>query len=208
MKLLIFGASGSVGKQLVNQALNNGYMVTAFVRNTQNWPVQSEANLQLFAGDVLDLLAVEKAVKGQDAILCVLGDGKLGKIRAVGTKNIIDAMEKQNVSRFICQTTLGMGESYGNLNFLWKYVMFGMLLKKAFKDHAIQEQHILNSKLNYTIVRPSALTDGPQTDSYKIGFDGKYKGLQLKISRADVAKFMVQQIESANYSCQPVSISA
>jgi len=116
-------------------------------------------------------------------------------------------MDKAGIKRFICQTTLGMGESYGNLNFVWKHIMFGMLLKKAFQDHQLQEQHILHSGLDYTIVRPSALTDGTITKGFKIGFDGEYKKLNLKITRADVAHFILSQLHTDRYMKKAVSIS-
>jgi putative NADH-flavin reductase len=150
---------------------------------------------------------VENAIQNHDAVLCALGDGKAGKVRALGTRNIIDAMNKAGIERLICQSTLGIGESNGNLNFIWKHIIFGMLLKKAFQDHQLQEKYILNSRLNYTIVRPSALTDGTFTDGYKIGFDGKFKKLNLKISRADVADFMLRQLKTDGYSKKAVSIS-
>lgn len=116
-------------------------------------------------------------------------------------------MNSLAVRKLICLSTLGMGESYGNLNFIWKHIMFGMLLKRAFNDHKLQEEYIRNSNLDFTIVRPSALTGGAITDGYKIDFDGKYKKLKLKISRADVADFMLRQLHSDNYVRKAVSIS-
>ncbi len=207
MKLIIFGATGTVGKELVKQALNKGYEVTVFIRNTDKMQNANNANLILYKGDVLNVGEVENVLKNQDVVLCALGDGKVGKIRALGTKNIIEAMNKTGQKRLICQTTLGMGESYGNLNFIWKHIMFGMLLKKAFQDHQLQEKYILESNLDYTLVRPSALTDGGVTNDYKIGFDGNLKKLNLKISRADVANFMLRQVSTNEYLKKAVSIS-
>ena len=207
MKIIIFGASGTVGQELAKQAVEKGYEVTAFVRNPEKMKNANNVNLILYKGDVLNVGEVENALKNQDVILCALGDGKAGKIRALGTKNIIEAMNKTGQKRLICQTTLGMGESYGNLNFIWKHIMFGMLLKKAFQDHQLQEKYILNCHLDYTIVRPSALTDGEITNDYKIGFDKNFKKLNLKISRADVADFMLQQISTNEYLKKAVSIS-
>lgn len=207
MKVIIFGATGTVGVEIVKQALKKGYEVTAFVRNPEKITNLNHANLTICKGDVLNLSEVENAVQNHDVVLCALGDGKAGKIRALGTRNIIDAMNKTGLKRLICQSTLGMGESYGNLNFIWKHVMFGRLLKKAFHDHQLQEQYIGNSDLDYTIVRPSALTDGTITNGYKIGFGGEYKKLNLKISRADVADFMLRQLHTDGYLKKAVSIS-
>lgn len=207
MKIIIFGATGTVGIEIVKKALKNGDEVTAFVRNPEKMQNINHHNFKIFKGNVLNVNDVENALQDQEAVLCALGDGKVGKIRASGTKNIIDAMNKTGLKRLICQTTLGMGESYGNLNFIWKHIMFGILLKKAFQDHQIQEKHILNSRLDYTIIRPSALTDSEITNQYKIGFDGKFKKLTLKIARTEVADFMLQQLKTNEYLKNTVSIS-
>lgn len=207
MKVVVFGATGSVGVEIVQQALNKGFEVTAFARNPDKMTNLRHANLKIYKGDVRKPNDVENAVQNHDVVLCALGDGKTGKIRASGTRNIIDAMNKNGIKRLICQSTLGMGGSYGNLNFFWRHIMFGMLLKKVFQDHQLQEQYILNSDLDYTIVRPSAVTEGTITNGYKIGFDGEFKRLNLKISRADVADFMLRQLQMDGYIKKAVSIS-
>lgn len=207
MKVILFGATGTVGLEIVKLALKKGYEVTAFVRNPEKMQIANTPNLVVCKGDVLNAIDVKNAIKNQDVILCALGDGNIGKIRALGTKNIIEAMNKTGQKRLICQTTLGMGDSYGNLNFIWKHIIFGILLKKAFLDHQLQEEYILNSNLNYTIVRPSALTDGEINNTYKIGFDGTYKKLNLKIARTEVADFMMRQLETNEYLKKTVSIS-
>jgi putative NADH-flavin reductase len=207
MKIVIFGASGTVGIELVKQALEQGYEVTAFVRSPEKLANILNINLHIYKGDVLNAHDVENVLKNQDAILCALGDGNVGKIRSAGTKNIVDAMNKLGIKRLVCQTTLGMGDSYQNLNFIWKYLMFGILLRKAFQDHKLQEESILKSNLNYTIVRPSALMPGEIKNEYKIGFDGNYKDLTLKISRKEVASFMINQLQTQTYLRRAVSIS-
>ena len=207
MNIILFGATGTVGIEILTEALAKGHQLTAFVRNPEKLPLFEDKNLIIHKGDVLKLEDVKKAMYNQGVVLCVLGDGKIGKIRAEGTKNILSAMSDFGVKRLICQTTLGMGESYGNLNFMWKHIMFGLFLKKAFQDHKLQEHYIQNSNVNYTIVRPSALTKGPVTNNYKVGFSKDLKGLSLKISRQDVADFMLKQITSSDYIRKCVSIS-
>lgn len=136
-----------------------------------------------------------------------MGDGAKGKVRALGTHNIVKSMEHLGVNRLICQTTLGLGDSWHNLNFFWKYIMFGFLLKNAFNDHKLQENYIYKSNLDFTIVRPSAFTNEPQTRKFKVGFDAQTKNLSLKISRADVAYFMVEQLSSEKFIKKTISIS-
>ena len=155
MKLVIFGATGSIGRQLVEQALAQGHVVTALARNPVKLNLK-HPNLKVVQGDVMDLASVEKAVQGQEAVLCALGAGRKGTIRSEGTRHIVRAMEKAGIRRFICQTTLGVGDSQGNLNFFWKYLMFGLILREAFADHVNQEKYIKQSRLDWTIVRPAS----------------------------------------------------
>lgn len=207
MKLIIFGATGTVGRHLVTQALDAGHEVTAFTRNAGKFPVPLHPALTIAEADVLDPDAVTRAVQGHDIILCALGDGNKGNVRYKGTENIIHAMEQTGIQRLICQSTLGAGDSKGNLNFFWKYIMFGMLIKKAFLDHELQEQSVQASKLNWTLVRPGAFTDGPLTGVYRYGFTDSDKAVKLKISRADVADFMLKQVASEHYERRAVSLS-
>ena len=196
VNLAIFGATGSVGQRLVEQALEQKHRVTAFGRNPDKLELKHD-QLKLMQGDVLNYAAVEKAVKGQDAVLCALGAGRNGSLRSEGTKNIVRAMEANGVKRFICQTTLGVGDSAATLNFYWKYIMFGLLLRDAFADHGRQEEIIKASPLDWTIVRPGAFTNGERTGNYQ-HFEGAKK-VSLKVSRADVADFMLKQLSSSTY---------
>src|SRR5687767_4364536 len=133
MKVIIFGSTGTIGKQLVSESLAHGHTVTAFARNTDKLKELEHPNLRLFQGNVFDIASVEKAVTGHDVVIVALGAGRDGKVRAEGTRNVIRAMEKTGVKRLICQSTLGAGDSAGNLNFFWKYIMFGWLLKAAYQ---------------------------------------------------------------------------
>lgn len=198
MNVIIFGATGSIGRHLVGQACAQGHKVTAFARNAGAIK-HTHANLKIVAGDVLDPEAVADAVQEHDAALCALGAGRKGSVRASGTANIIKGMHRHRIKRFICQTTLGAGDSAANLNFFWKYIMFGLLLRPMFADHAQQENHIMASGLDWTIVRPGAFTDGPETGNYKHGFSASEKNTALKISRADVAAFMLAQLNDDTY---------
>lgn len=198
VELLIFGSTGSIGRHLVHQALQQGHSVTAFARDAAKVDLTHD-NLQVIEGDVMDLASVERAIPGHEAVLCCLGAGRKGIVRAEGTRNIIKAMEKTDVRRFICQSTLGVGDSQANLNFFWKYLMFGLLLRPAYVDHVKQENQVIQSKLDWTIVRPAAFTDGEHTGHYLHGFSGDDRTATLKISRADVADFMLTQLTDDTY---------
>ncbi|HAC65753.1 MAG TPA: epimerase [Cyanothece sp. UBA12306] len=208
MKIVIFGATGTIGRHIVAQALEQGHLCTAFSRHPEKLDLK-DANLRLVQGDVMDYQAVEQAVKGQDAVVCVLGSGKklTGTIRSEGTQQIIRAMEKTGVRRFICQSTLGAGDSWNNLNFYWKYLMFGFILRKVFVDHQLQELMVKQSDLDWTIVRPGAFIDGDRTGQYRHGFPPNDRTAKLKISRADVADFILSQLVNDSYWHQTPSLS-
>ncbi|MEE9337583.1 MAG: SDR family oxidoreductase [Methylococcaceae bacterium] len=201
MKLIIFGATGTIGNHVVEQSLDKGYKVSAFSRNKNNLNKFSHPNLNKIKGDVFNPKDVQNAIKGQDIVIIVLGSGKSSHsvVRSKGTQNIIEVMKINGVKRLICQSTLGAGESKENLNFFWKNIMFGWFLKQVLLDHELQEKYVKNSGLDWTIVRPAAFTDGEKTEDYRHGFSSVDKSVKLKIARADVANFILQQLDSSMY---------
>lgn len=206
MNVIIFGATGTLGRHLVEQALSQDHQVTAFARHPETLGVKHD-NLSYRAGDVLDPQAVTKAVDGQDAALIALGAGRKGGVRADGTKNVIAAMKSHGVKRLICLSTLGAGDSRTLLNFFWKRIMFGLLLRGAYADHEMQEQLVRQSGLDWTIVRPSAFADGAATGQYQHGALLPSNNLKLKIARADVAGFMLRQLTDKGYLHQAPGLS-
>ncbi|MEL6108141.1 MAG: SDR family oxidoreductase [Planctomycetota bacterium] len=206
MKVAVFGATGTIGKQVVSQALAAGHDVTAFVRDAERIEV-AHSRLRVVEGDVLrDKSQVRGAVEGQDAVIVTLGAGARGTVRSVGTQNIIDAMRERGVRHLVCQSTLGAGESSAELNLKW-WLLFRGPLRWAMADHERQETLVRDSGLDWTIVRPSAFTDGPATGRYKHGAATKHGKLSLTISRADVAQFLIRQIDDRSYASQAVSLS-
>lgn len=197
MNIILFGATGSIGKLVLKQALEAGHQVTAFARNIDKIEIKHERLVKV-QGNVLDAAAVSAVIPGHDAVMITLGAGAKGQVRAPGTLNVIQAMQQQGPSRLICQSTLGAGDSWSNLNVFWKYVMFNGLLRQAFADHQLQESYIKASGLDWTIVRPGAFTDKAIATDFKHGFPANTK-TTLKISRTDVARFLIQQLASSEY---------
>ncbi|MBV1908845.1 MAG: SDR family oxidoreductase [Kangiellaceae bacterium] len=199
MKLTIFGATGSIGKLAVLRALKLGFEVVAFSRKPSKLAIR-HSNLQLLAGDVNNLSNVSDAVKHSDAVIVCIGSAKLsGDVRSKGTANIVEAMKQHQIRRLICQSTLGIGNSWQNLNFYWKYIMFGLILKNVFQDHGVQEQIVNQSELDWTIVRPAAFIDQKPKKPVKVGFSFLEKKLSLTIARKDVADFLIAQVTSKQY---------
>jgi uncharacterized protein YbjT (DUF2867 family) len=166
-------------------------------------------NLTLHAGDAMDPESVADAVKGHDAVVITIGAGmsRSSLIRSQGTMNVIQAMQRHGVRRLICQSTLGAHESWENLNFFWKRIMFGLLLRPVFLDHELQEKLVRASGLDWTIVRPSAFADGPATGTFKENFGPEEHRLKLTIPREDIAAFLTRQIGDATYLRRAVAIS-
>lgn len=192
MKVVVFGGTGSIGSLVVEQALEQGHEVTVFTRDRAAVE-KDNPRLQVEQGDVFDARAIAPVVAGHDAVVVTLGAGRRGGVRARGTAAVIEAMKQTGVRRLIVQSTLGVGDSRENLDFVWKRLMFGLLLRGAYADHVDQEQQTRGSGLDWTIVRPGAFTNGPRTGSYRRGF-GRREKTDLKISRADVAEFVVEQL--------------
>ena len=206
-KIAIFGATGGTGQQLVQQALEQNYEVTAFVRSPQKLKIVHH-RLQVIKGDVLDYNNVLSAVKNQDVIFCNLGMPASDKsnLRSKGTANIVKAMQALDVKRLVCQTSLGFADSKEVLPWHMKYLIVPFILKNAFKDHEQQEKVIEKSNLDWTIVRPGNMTNGELTKKYKHGFESTEK-IKLKVSRSDVAHFMLNQVEEDRYLFKKVGIS-
>lgn len=206
MNITIFGATGTIGRLLVEQSIAAGHDVIAFTRDAASVTLEHDS-LQVVQGDVIDPAACLPAVKDADAVVVALGAGRKGEVREAGTRAVVEAMRKAGRLRLVCQSTLGVGSSRPNLNLWWKYVMFGALLRPAYADHVRQERVVEESDLDWTIVRPSAFADrspGP----VRHGFGGSETGLRLKIAPADVAAFLLAQVEDRTYLRTAVSLSS
>lgn len=205
MNLLVFGATGGTGRELIQQALAQGHIVTAFARNPDKLDIQHE-NLKIAQGDVTDSSAVEQAVKGQDAVFSTLGSSSLKKNPALveGIRDIVQSMEKHGVRRLVYESSLGVGDSRKHVSFLVRSIIIPLVLRNAIADHTDKENIIKQSSLDWVIIRPAGLTDDPHTGNYKHGESIEYGA---KIARADVADFMLKQVDNDTYVHKTPGIS-
>jgi putative NADH-flavin reductase len=197
MKIVIFGASGKTGALLLDEALGQGHQVTAYVRR-EGSIVQKHPNLMIITGSLDDSAKLEEAISGADACFSTLGGGSLTKHSPeliAGIDRIVTLMEKLGTKRFIYLSSIGAGESRYFMGPVIRFLVADIFLRVPLADHNANEQLIVKSKLQWTIVRPGGLTDGPKTGNLKNG-NGKtiLKG-SPKISRANVASFMLEQLE-------------
>jgi len=206
MKLMIFGATGGTGIELVKQALEQKHAVTAFVRDPARLAIEDE-NLTFVTGDVFDPASVAQAMQGQDAVVCALGAGsdlKKTAVRTTGTINIIKGMKTHNIKRLMVVTAMGVGESWDTLSLFNKF-FFATLLKNTRTDHETQETAVKESGLDWTIIRPSGLTDTPRTGVYEFGENILAK--TSKISRADVADLILNTLEQNEMIGKAITIT-
>ncbi len=201
MKLLVFGASGLTGREIVNQALAQNHVVKAFVRSPEKFNIKHD-NLKIAAGDLTDYEKIEGAVEGQDAVLVALGSSNpLARNPSLtqGTRNIVGAMEKTNVRRLVYESALGAGESIVDAGLIARYFFIPVVLRNPFADHNEDEQTIKESNLDWVIVRPTRLTNQPRTGKYKTGVHLADSFPVGKIGRADVADFMLKQTTDTRF---------
>ncbi|MFL5542449.1 MAG: NAD(P)-dependent oxidoreductase [Longimicrobiaceae bacterium] len=196
MQVVVFGATGGTGRELVKQALGHGHSVRAFVRSPDKLKVIHH-RLEVVTGDALDAKAVAAAVEGQDAVLCALGvnERKPNTILSDAVRNLLAAMETHGVRRLLFVSSLGVGETKGQLGPIYNLVLLPTLLKHVFADKETAEALVRESGLEWTIVRPGRLKNGWLTGKYRASSDAAKGRLFPKIARADVADFMLNALE-------------
>ena len=208
MKIFIVGGTGGTGRQVIEQALLENHLVTALVRN----PVKlntDHPNLKVIKGNILEPDTFEQAIKENEVVISALGHKRFfikTNILSEGTKNIVNAMEKHKVKRFICITSMGVNDSRFRLGLYYTLFVIPVILLFYFLDKEKQERIIRQSSLDWTIVRPGQLTNGKKRTTYRHGSKlGSYIFTKM-VSRADVAHFILQEVKNDKYIKKSPSI--
>jgi putative NADH-flavin reductase len=199
VKVVVFGSTGGTGRELVRQALELGHEVTAFARHAQALGLAHE-RLRVFEGDALQQAPVDAAIKGQSAVLSALGTRSLFKhitLFSQSAKCIVGSMERQGLQRLIVESSLGVGDSRGQLGLLGTWIAVPVFLARIYADKERQEATIARSELDWTIVRPALLTNGPQRENYRTWSGAAPKPPASRISRVDVAHLMLSILTKA-----------
>jgi len=194
VKLLILGATGKTGRHLVTQALEKGHDVTILARDRSRVDTQHE-RLRVVEGDVTNHAALGDAMRGQDAVISALGRGMSFKSESLierSVPGILAAMQTHGIRRLMFTSAMGVGDSYREAPLLAK-IFFRTLLRGIYADKAIGEQMIRNSPLEWTIVQPVQLNDGPLTKNYRVAESLPLSGTP-QISRADTAHFILDRL--------------
>jgi putative NADH-flavin reductase len=208
MKLAIFGASGRTGQHLVQQALDARHEVVALIRTPSKLNIQN-TRLTLIQGDIQDIVKVEQTIKGVDAVLSVLGptSNKPDYQVTKGTKNILVAMKKLGVRKLVISAGAGVGDPHDEPKLANKFIniLLKIMARYVYEDMKQVVDLVRASDVDWVIVRVPMLTDAPATGSIKIGYVGK--GMGSRISRADMAAFILKQLDDNTYLHHAPAIS-
>jgi putative NADH-flavin reductase len=210
MKIIVFGASGGTGREIVRQAIEQGHTVTAFVRDPSS--LSPHENLEIFQGDLFDPASVASAIEGNRAVLSALGSRTLRRegLLSRAIPNILAGMDEHYIQRIIVLGAAGARYPADKYQTGWYTLMFNTMkatfLRHPLKDQATQERLLEQSGMDFTIVRPPRLNNKTDAAEVRVLPDGLPSG-GLQISRADVADFMLQQLTDPRFHRQGVYIS-
>ena len=197
--VLIIGASRGIGLETVKAALHAGHSVRALARSARGIPVD-HPKLEKMVGDALQVPTVKRALTGVDVVIQSLGISagpeiifKPTRLFSAATRVLVTAMEEAQIKRLICVTGFGAGDSRGYGGFLYS-VAFRLVVGRLYDDKDVQERIVRSSELDWVIVRPVILTNGPKTNTYRAVIDPRGWTCGF-ISRADVADFLIKQVD-------------
>ena len=208
MNITIIGASAGVGLEAVKRALQRNHKVTTLSRS--DIPLPYSANLTILKGSATNKGDLKKSIENAHAVIVALGTGQSRKPTTLYSdfaELLIEVQKETNIQRpFIFVTGFGAGESAKYNSFLMK-IVFKLLLKDVYADKTKMEEIIVNSKMKWMIVRPGQLKDKPLTQKYRVETK-LFKGINIgSINRADVADYLVKQVEDPTALFQYCSLS-
>ncbi len=208
MRIIVFGASGGIGNHVVQQALEDGHQVTAFVRNPDKLSIE-HPNLSIFQGDVIEAEKVEQATAKQEAVISTLGPTRppVPGMMETAAKNIVNGMQKHGLKRLISTTGAGVRDPKDQPKLFDKFMkaLLTFMARDVLRDSEANVSVIRASNLDWTIVRFPRLTDRRHSGKYRVGYIGKDSGSQ--ISRADGADFILRELEKGEYIHQAPIVS-
>jgi putative NADH-flavin reductase len=199
MKLVIFGATGGTGAELLRQSLESGHVVTAVVRNPTRLSIREHANLTVIEGDVLAAGPWQAAMAEHEVVLSCLGSTDRRHATSVysrGAVNIMEAMRASGTGRFVCLSSAGLEIQPGTplAQRLVTKLIVQRLYRHGYADMTRMESIVAASSTQWTIIRPPMLTDGPLTGDYRVAINA-HLSKPRSISRADLAHYMVTHVD-------------
>ncbi len=207
--IAVLGASGGIGKQVVKIALTDGHRVTAILRTPSKLTI-THPNLKIVKGDVMKPETLEEHLEGKDAVISAIGKNSFKEtyLYSAGNKNLLSVMEKTNTKRvfFISAAGLEINPSFNLFTKLAAKFVLQKLLKNMFADLVRMEKIVKESEENWTIIRPPQLTNKPFTGHYRFSINS-FLSKGLKISRADLADFIIKNINNESIYKKTVEVA-
>lgn len=205
MRLFIIGATGSVGRHLIPQALARGHQVTAFVRSPQKITLR-DPRLTVVPGDPKNSIQLRSAVSGHDAVIFSMGETTLRRTTVMqdGIKALVPAMKEAGVNRVIKVSSALLFRNVGILTPL--YFVFRNIIFNVLRDHEAAEKVLSASGMRWTIIRPPRFVDGELSGRYRV-LEGGNPVRGWLISRADLACALLDVAERALYVQKIVGVS-
>ena len=208
MKLAIFGGTGRTGQYLVTHALEAGYNVIALARTPSKLVIDDD-RLTIVHGDVTDRQKVEETVANTDAVISVLGPtaNKPDYMVSQGMQHIVTAMDQHGIKRLVVSAGAGVADPNDEPKLINKFFGFivRMFSRYVYEDMVRTVESVRQSDLDWTLVRVPMLTDDPATGDVKVAYVGK--GMGSRLSRSDLATFMLKQVKDQTYLHQAPAIS-
>lgn len=214
MKILLLGATGRTGQQIIKEALIRGHKISAIARDPEKL---KDYDIEVTQGTPYDYQTVEKAMSGCEAIINTLNvsrksDNPWAPLRAPkdmiskSAQNAVKAMEKTGIRRFVALSTIGAGRSWKTSPSILKFMVSVSNLKVAFQDHGKQEEILENSSLDYTICRAPMLSN-ELNDTGAIATREGEKPVNRVLNRNAAARYFLDIIENNIHIRETVSLS-
>ena len=206
MRVLVLGATGSIGRLIADEAVRRGHQVSAFVRTPQKRGALA-SRIAVLQGDALDGGSVSRALSGQEAVVYGLGAGNVRHttLFSESTRVLLPAMEQRGVRRLVCITGVGAGDTKGHGGFLYDRILYPLFTKGIYADKDVQEGLIRASSLEWTIVRPAAFRNRAAATPLRAVTN--VEGVTLRtIGRSEVAAFVVEEVDRRAFVRQAVFI--
>ena len=199
-RIAVIGASRGIGLQLTTQALAAGHSVTGLARHPEHCPV-TDGRLELVAGDIRDEAALARLCSGCDAVcVCISVAPTRAPVDTFssGARALLPLLERHGPSRLLVVTGIGAGDSRGHGGWFYDRIMQPLLLGRMYADKDREEELVRRSQLDWLLVRPGRLTNGRCRGRYRV--TNSVQGLRGgSISRADVAHYMLGELERPRY---------
>lgn len=208
-KIVVFGASGRTGRLIVKKLLDKGYVVTAFVRDLKKLNGIKNSQFTQMPGSIHDYEAVLQVVQENDIVISALGTSNYlpNTIISEGLDNILRAMKESGVNNLIFQSSLGVGESKGQLGLLYNLFLLPFLLRFVFRDKERQESLITSTTIDWTIIRPAHFIPFSIPIKYRAIVPPERPRILPLMSREHTAEFIVKECDIPKHSRKKVSLS-